>query len=159
VNTTSVSIPGFQGYAARESRAESERVFRAHLGKELTSQQERLGEVEIDLLTREDGRSAEVDRVVRELQIVIDDLTILEPGDATWLNRPKLREEDLELLQGIDLALLRLADQALRKTDEIVATYRDKRSLAAPIGDLIYILLGIAAKLNQRVDIIRTPLP
>lgn len=159
MNTTSAYIPGFQGYASREVRAQAERSLRAHLAKELTAQRDRLAEVEVDFLARDDHRFAEVDRAVWEMQLTIDVLDDSEGGTGPWLSRTKLRDEDLQLLHQIDLALLRGGDEVRGKTDEIVASYRAHQSLAASVGDLVYILLDMTDKIEQRKEIIREPLP
>ncbi len=151
-------VPGFQDYSRSADRGAADRLFRACLARELTDQRDRLSELEVELLGRSDRRAGEIDRAVMELELLIDIVKAFDASDAPWLNRERLREEDVEVLHRIDAILLRYNDRIAQKVTEIIGCRVTVDLFAPLVGDILITLREMTEKLERRAEVIQSPL-
>lgn len=126
----------------------------------LRQHRDRLAEIEIGLLARQDRRYAEVGRAVTGLQSLIDEIVTNDTcADGLWLRRQRLRDEDVALLQMADRALAKEVAHITDVAAEIYDASRENSSVAALVGEIELAAEQIKEKLAQRNEVMRNPLP
>ena len=148
-------IPGYRGYAEKETRREADKLLREHLAGRLRKGKEKIKdsrdklveEAKLDLLD-------EVDRVDLIYENVVDRLGFASYGYAGFFDAARVDEEALDRLYEFDEALAKAVDDVIAKTEAVTAVVSEGAEFKVPLDDLKAELRAFNEKLDQRKDTI-----
>lgn len=101
------AIPGYGGYRDKQLRRDADRLLREHIARELAQQGRKLPELQRRLIEAGQLRLVDdLERVVRRLQTLGDQVRTAASGYAGFFDAVKVREVELDRLYEFDQALL-----------------------------------------------------
>lgn len=147
-------IPGYKGYKNKEERRDNDQLLRAMLVQRLEKVRTGLNEV-INSLKGPAALEAagDLDRLVKRLEQVTDEVRFAERGYRGWFDIHKVREEELDSLYQFDAGLaedVALLETALKSLGEAA---RSGEPFTAHTGGMLDILLKFSAKMASRSNL------
>jgi len=101
------AIPGYGGYRDKQLRRDADRLLREYIARELAQQSRKLPQLQRQLIERGQLRLVDdLERVVRGLQTLGDQVRTVAGGYAGFFDAVKVREAELDRLYEFDQALL-----------------------------------------------------
>lgn len=145
-------IPGYRGYAEKETRREADKLLREHLAGRLREGRDALRDVR-DRLVGEAKLDAldDVDRVDLIFENVVDRLAFASYGYAGFFDAARVDEEALDRLYEYDEELAKAIDGILVKADAVAAAGDEFKT---PLDELKAELRAFEEKLDKRKEII-----
>ncbi len=149
------AIPGYHGYKEKEMRREADKILRLHLSGRFQEQRAKLSNVQSSLAS--EGKLEDLgllERVMLQLQLLIDRLKVAEYGYAGLFDAVRVKEEHLDALYLYDSALAMSVDQLAEKMDRLaiaVMAGEETRSIA---NDTLLLLQELNTTLDRRRDVI-----
>jgi len=145
-------IPGYRGYAEKETRREADKLWREHVAGRLRAGRDVLRDVR-DRLVGEAKLDAldDVDRVDLIYENVVDRLGFASYGYSGFFDAARVDEEALDRLYEYDEALAKSVDDILAKAEAVAAAGDD---FAKPLDELKAELRAFEDKLDQRKEAI-----
>jgi hypothetical protein len=145
-------VPGYRGYAEKETRREADKFLREHLAGRLRGGRDKLRDVRDKLVeeTKLDNLD-DVDRVDLIFETVVDRLGFASYGYAGFFDAARVDEEALDRLYEYDEALAKAVDGVLAKAEAVAAAGEDFKK---PLDELKAELRAFGDKLDKRKDAI-----
>ena len=131
IDTIAGFIPGYRGYAARETRRAQDKRLREHVAGVLDRGKRRLDQVALELVDA--GRLEpldDLDRLRRVFGRCADTLRFAEAGGSGLMDDVVVKDEDLDRVHAHDLTLLESA-QALATAAEALTAATAEDGVAA----------------------------
>jgi hypothetical protein len=145
-------IPGYRGYAEKETRREADKLLREHLAGRLRDGRDRLRDLRDKLVEEAKlDNLDDVDRVDLIFENVIDRLGFASYGYAGFFDAARVDEDALDRLYEFDEGLAKAIDDVLAKADAVAAAGDDFKK---PLDELKTELRGFEDKLDKRKDVI-----
>lgn len=148
-------IPGYRGYAEKETRREADKLLREHLAGRLKQGRERIKDVRDKLV---EGAKLEplddVDRVDLLYENVTDRLGFASYGYAGFFDAVRVDETALDKLYEFDEALATAVDVILEKTEAVATAANEGTEVKGPLDELKAELRAFEGKLDQRQETI-----
>jgi hypothetical protein len=148
-------IPGYRGYAEKETRREADKLLREHLAGRLRQGKDMIGDVR-DKLVEEAKLDLldDVDRVDLIYENVVDRLGFASYGYAGFFDAARVDEGALDRLYEFDESLAKGVDDVIAKTEAVKAAVGEGGDFKAPLDELKAELRAFNDKLDQRKDTI-----
>lgn len=148
-------IPGYKGYKNKEERRDNDQLLRAMLVQKLEGVRIGLNEA-INSLRGPSALTAagDMDRLVKRLEHVTDEVRYAERGYRGWFDVHKVREEELDSLYQFDSALaedVALLETALRSLAEAA---RAGEPVSAHAGGMLDQLFKLSEKMTSRSNLL-----
>ncbi|UCH77331.1 MAG: hypothetical protein JSU81_06205 [Candidatus Coatesbacteria bacterium] len=148
-------IPGYRGYAEKETRREADKLLREHLAGRLKQGRERIKDVRDKLAEEAKLESLDdVDRVDLLYEGVTDRLGFASYGYAGFFDAVRVDEAALDKLYEFDEALAKAIDVILEKTEAVGAAANEGADVKGPLDELKAELRAFEGKLDQRQETI-----
>jgi hypothetical protein len=145
-------IPGYRGYAEKETRREADKFLREHLTARLKNGKEKVQEVR-DRLADEnklDGLD-DVDRVDLLFENVVDRLGFASYGYAGFFDAARVDEAALDKIYEYDESLAKAIDDIVAKAEAVAGAGDDVKK---PLAELKDALRDFENKLDDRKGVI-----
>jgi hypothetical protein len=148
-------IPGYRGYAEKETRREADKLLREHLAGRLRQGKDMVKDAR-DKLVEESKLDDldDVDRVDLIYENVVDRLGFASYGYAGFFDTVRVDEGALDRLYEFDEALAKGVDDVIAKTEAVKAAVSEGAGFKAPLDELKTELRAFNDKLDQRKDTI-----
>lgn len=144
-------IPGYKGYKNKEERRDNDQLLRMMLVQRLEIIRGGLNEVVNSLRGPAALMAAgEVDRLVKRLEKVTDEIRFADRGYRGWFDVHKVQEEELDALYEFDSGLaedIGLLEEAMQALSEAA---RGGESITVHVGGMLDQLLRFSEKMNAR---------
>jgi hypothetical protein len=150
-------IPGYSGYKEKEMRREADRLLRLHLSERFQEQRGKLSSVQ-NLLASE-GKLEDLgllERVMLQLQLLIDRLKVAEYGYAGLFDAVRIKEEQLDALYMYDNALTVSVDQLAERMDKLAIAAIAGEEIRSSANDALLLLQESNTTMDRRKDAILT---
>jgi len=148
-------IPGYRGYAEKETRREADKLLREHLAGRLRQGKEKIKDVRDKLVEEAKlDQLDDVDRVDLIYENVVDRLGFASYGYAGFFDANRVDEEALDRLYEFDESLAKAVDDVIAKTEAVAAAVGEGGEFKKPLDDLKADLRAFNDKLDQRKDTI-----
>ncbi|MCS6964732.1 hypothetical protein [Thermoflexus sp.] len=131
-------LPGYAGYKEKEQRRDADRILREAIRRRLLGIADRLLGLQRELADRDLSHADELDRAVRRIQTLADQIGVARYGYAGFFDAIRIQEGELEALYRFDADLFQKAeelqenvdalDQALRGNSELLVALRSLES-------------------------------
>jgi hypothetical protein len=148
-------IPGYHGYKEKEMRREADKLLRLHLSERFQEQRTKLSNVQNHLAS--EGKIEDLgllERVMLQLQLLIDRLKVAEYGYAGLFDAVKIKEEHLDALYLYDNALTGSVSQLAEKMDKLAIEAMAGQELRMTATDALMLLQELNTTLDRRRDVI-----
>jgi hypothetical protein len=148
-------IPGYSGYKEKEMRREADRLLRLHLSERFQEQRGKLSNVQNYLAG--EGKIEELgllERVMLQLQLLIDRLKVAEYGYAGLFDAARIKEEQLDALYMYDNALTVSVDQLAEKMDKLAIAAMAGEEIRSAANDALLLLQELNTTMDRRKDAI-----
>ena len=148
-------IPGYHGYKEKEMRREADKLLRMHISERFQEQRTKLSNVQNQLAS--EGKLEDLgllERVMLQLQLLIDRLKVAEYGYAGLFDAVRVKEEQLDALYVYDSALTSSVDQLAEKMDKLAIAAMSGEELRALANDTLLLLQELNTTLDRRKDVI-----
>lgn len=148
-------IPGYGGYKEKEMRREADRLLRTHLSERFQEQRGKLSGVQNYLAS--EGKIEELgllERVMLQLQLLIDRLKVAEYGYAGLFDAVRIKEEHLDALYMYDNALTVSVDQLTEKMDKVAIAAMAGEEMRSAANDALLLLQELNTTMDRRKDAI-----
>jgi hypothetical protein len=148
-------IPGYRGYAEKETRREADKLWREHLAGRLRKGKDKLKDAR-DRLAEESKLDLldDVDRVDLIYENVVDRLGFAAYGYAGFFDAARVDEEALDRLYEFDEALAKEVDDIVAATEAVGAAVSQGGEFKGQLDELKAKLRAFNDKLDQRKDTI-----
>lgn len=148
-------IPGYKGYKNKEERRDNDQLLRGQLVQRLDAVRIGLNEV-INGLRGPAALAAagDMDRLVKRLEQVTDEVRFAERGYRGWFDVHKVREEELDRLYEFDSGLaedVALLETALGSLGEAA---RSGEPFTAHTGGMLDILFKFSGRMASRSNLL-----
>jgi hypothetical protein len=148
-------IPGYRGYAEKETRREADKLLREHLAGRLKQGRERIKDVRDKLVEGAKLDSLDdVDRVDLLYESVTDRLGFASYGYAGFFDAVRVDEAALDKLYEFDEALAKAIDVILEKTEAVTTAANEGADVIGPLDELKAELRAFEGRLDQRQETI-----
>jgi hypothetical protein len=148
-------IPGYHGYKEKEMRREADKLLRLHLSERFQEQRTKLSNVQNHLAS---GGKIEdlglLERVMLQLQLLIDRLKVAEYGYAGLFDAVRIKEEHLDALYLYDSALTGSVSQLAEKMDRLAIEAMGGQEIRTTATDALMLLQEVNTTLDRRRDVI-----
>ncbi|HUV86515.1 MAG TPA: hypothetical protein VMX79_05325 [bacterium] len=145
-------VPGYRGYAEKETRREADKLLREHLAGRLRGGRDKLRDVRDRLVDEAKlDNLDDVDRVDLIFETVVDRLAFASYGYAGFFDAARVDEEALDRLYEYDEELAKAVDGILAKAEAVAAAGDDVKK---PLDELKAELRAFEDKLDKRKDTI-----
>lgn len=104
-------LPGYAGYKEKEQRRDADRILREAIRHRLLEIADRLLGLQRELAERDLSQADELDRVVRRIQTLADQIGVARYGYAGFFDAIRIHERELEALYRFDADLLQKAEE------------------------------------------------
>jgi hypothetical protein len=133
------AIPGYQGYAARETRRDADRLLREHLVVLLDGVRNKLKRFQRELQSRGEFKPVtDLDRVARRMVRARDRMDHAPYGYAGFLDAVQVNEAELDRLYDYDLSIKDTLAQIEAAVDAVFTAPQDQfDNTMRKIGDEI----------------------
>ena len=148
-------IPGYHGYKEKEMRREADKLLRLHLSERFQEQRTKLSNVQSHLAS--EGKIEDLgllERVMLQLQLLIDRLKVAEYGYAGLFDAVKIKEEHLDALYLYDNALTGSVSQLAEKMDQLAIEAMGGQEIRPTATDALMLLQEVNTTLDRRRDVI-----
>jgi hypothetical protein len=148
-------IPGYAGYKEKEMRREGDKLLRMHLSERFQEQRSKLANVQNHLAS--EGRIEDLgllERVMLQLQLLIDRLKVAEYGYAGLFDAVRIKEEHLDALYLYDSALTMSVDQLAERMDKLAISAMGGEEIRSAANDALLLLQELNTTLDRRRDVI-----
>lgn len=148
-------IPGYHGYKEKEMRREADKLLRMHISERFQEQRTKLSNVQNQLAS--EGKLEDLgllERVMLQLQLLIDRLKVAEYGYAGLFDAVRVKEEQLDALYVYDSALTSSVDQLAEKMDKLAIAAMSGEELRPLANDTLLLLQELNTTLDRRKDVI-----
>ena len=148
-------IPGYHGYKEKEMRREADKLLRTHISERFQEQRTKLSNVQNQLAS--EGKLEDLgllERVMLQLQLLIDRLKVAEYGYAGLFDAVRVKEEQLDALYVYDSALTSSVDQLAEKMDKLAIAAMSGEELRSLANDTLLLLQELNTTLDRRKDVI-----
>lgn len=129
-------LPGYAGYKEKEQRRDADRILRETIRRRLRELADRLLGLQRELSERDLARVDEIDRIVRQLQTLADQVGVARYGYAGFFDAVRIGEAELEALYRFDADLLQKIEELQGSVDALGQTIRGGGDLAAALRPL-----------------------
>jgi hypothetical protein len=149
------AIPGYHGYKEKEMRREADKLLRLHLSERFQEQRTKLANVQNHLAS--EGKLEDLgllERVMLQLQLLIDRLKVAEYGYAGLFDAVRIKEEHLDALYLYDNALTGSVDQLAEKMDKLAIAAMGGEEIRTIANDALLLLQEVNTTLDRRRDVI-----
>jgi hypothetical protein len=148
-------IPGYQGYKEKEMRRDADKLLRMHLSRRFQEQRAKLTGVQDHLAS--EGKLEDLgllERVMLQLQLLIDRLRVAEYGYAGLFDALRVKEEQLDALYIYDNALTSSVDQLAEKMDRLGSVALAGEEIRTVASDCLLLLQELNTTFDRRKDVI-----
>jgi len=148
-------IPGYHGYKEKEMRREADKLLRMHISERFQEQRTKLSNLQNQLAS--EGKLEDLgllERVMLQLQLLIDRLKVAEYGYAGLFDAVRVQEEQLDALYVYDSALTSSVDQLAEKMDKLAIAAMSGEELRPLANDTLLLLQELNTTLDRRKDVI-----
>ena len=148
-------IPGYHGYKEKEMRREADKLLRMHISERFQEQRTKLSNLQNQLAS--EGKLEDLgllERVMLQLQLLIDRLKVAEYGYAGLFDAVRVKEEQLDALYVYDSALTSSVDQLAEKMDKLAIAAMSGEELRSLANDTLLLLQELNTTLDRRKDVI-----
>ena len=148
-------IPGYSGYKEKEMRREADKLLRLHLAERFQEQRGKLSNVQNYLAG--EGRIEDLgllERVMLQLQLLIDRLKVAEYGYAGLFDAVRIKEEQLDALYTYDNALTVSVGQLGEKMDKLAIAAMGGEEIRTAANDALMLLQELNTTFDRRRDVI-----
>jgi hypothetical protein len=148
-------IPGYHGYKEKEMRREADKLLRLHLSERFMEQRGKLANIQNHLAS--EGKLEDLgllERVMLQLQLLIDRLKVAEYGFAGLFDAVRVKEEHLDALYMYDNALTVSVDQLAEKMDKLAIAAMAGEEIRSVANDALLLLQELNTTLDRRKDAI-----
>jgi hypothetical protein len=148
-------IPGYSGYKEKEMRREADRLLRLHLSERFQEQRGKLSSLQNHLAS--EGKLEDLgllERVMLQLQLLIDRLKVAEYGYAGLFDAVRIKEEQLDALYMYDNALTVSVDQLAEGMDKLAIAAMAGDEIRSTASDALLLLQELNTTLDRRKDAI-----
>lgn len=129
-------LPGYAGYKEKEQRRDADRILRETIRQRLRELADRLLVLQRELAERELSRVDEIDRVVRRIQTLADQVGVARYGYAGFFDAVRIGEVELEALYRFDADLLQKIEELQGGVDVLAQVIRGGGDLPAALRPL-----------------------
>ena len=151
-------LPGIRGYADKELRRDADKRLREQLALHLTEQKLQLINLQQQLLQRSGLRHlAMVDRLIQQVQILVDRIKSASYGYAGLFAAVKIQEPQLAALHRFDLGLAAQIGHFADTVASTASTIGDETQLVAALNKLETTIAGLVTYFGQRQAAITSP--
>ena len=136
-------VPGYAGYADKESRRDTDKIVRMHLAGQLQEVKAAFDHFTADL-TRKPGcleLLTPANSIAKLLEKLIDRLKFADYGYAGFFDQDKIQEPQLDAMYQFDLAL-----------SQAVMDFQNKVKVLQPDADILKALLSDLQAFDQRLN-------
>jgi hypothetical protein len=157
LETLAGKIPGYHGYKEKEMRREADKLLRLRLSERFQEQRTKLTNVQSHLAS--EGKLEDLgllERVMLQLQLLIDRLKVAEYGYAGLFDAVRVREEHLDALYLYDSALMTSVDQLAEIMDRLAIAAVGGEEIRSTANDALLLLQELNTTLDRRKDVILT---
>ena len=148
-------IPGYHGYKEKEMRREADKLLRMHLSERFQEQRAKLTSVQDHLAS--EGKLEDLgllERVMLQLQLLIDRLKVAEYGYAGLFDAVRVKEEHLDALYTYDNALTSSVDQLAGMIDKLRSAAMAGEETRTSANDCLLLLQELNTTFDRRKDVI-----
>jgi len=148
-------IPGYGGYKEKEMRREADRLLRLHLSERFQEQRGKLSSLQNHLAS--EGKLEDLgllERVMLQLQLLIDRLKVAEYGYAGLFDAVRIKEEHLDALYMYDNALTVSVGQLADGMDKLAIAAMAGDEIRSTASDALLLLQELNTTLDRRKDAI-----
>ena len=148
-------IPGYRGYAEKETRREADKLLRTELARRLKKGREKVEEVR-DRLAQAAALDQldDVDRVSLLFENVVDRLGFASYGYAGFFDAQRVGEDALDRMYDYDQGLAAAVDGVNAKADALAQAAAASADIIPPLTDLKNELKAFEQKLDDRQNAI-----
>ena len=146
-------IPGYSGYKEKEMRREADKLLRMFLSERFQEQRGKLSSVQSHLAS--EGKIDDLgllERVMLQLQLLIDRLKVAEYGYAGLFDAVRIKEEHLDALYMYDNALTVSVDQLAEKMDKLAIAAMAGEEIRSTANDALLLLQELNTTFDRRRD-------
>ena len=150
-------IPGYHGYKEKEMRREADKILRLYLAERFQEQRTKLSNIQNNLAS--EGKLKDLgllERVMLQLQLLIDRLKVAEYGYAGLFDAVRVKEEQLDALYMYDNALTVSVDQLAEMMDKLAIAAIAGEEIRSPANDALLLLQELNTTLDRRKDAMLT---
>jgi hypothetical protein len=148
-------IPGYHGYKEKEMRREADKLLRLHLSERFMEQRGKLANIQNHLASEGELEDLGLlERVMLQLQLLIDRLKVAEYGFAGLFDAVRVKEEHLDALYMYDNALTVSVDQLAEKMDKLAIAAMAGEEIRSVANDALLLLQELNTTLDRRKDAI-----
>ena len=154
-------IPGYGGYLEKEMRRDADKMLRDYIAAQLEQQRKRIAEAQHELLSAPGGLDlmADVDRVLKRLQLLIDRLRVAVYGYAGWFDAVTIRDQELDALYNYDRMLLDEIETVDTQVQAFIQAVEDEGEIKPALKALRSTLNGLHEHVDRRKDVLTGALP
>ncbi len=145
-------IPGYEGYARRKSRRETDQALRRNLAQSLDDCQKALDDVGRKAV--EDGSlevAGKIDKMKGALGRLANNLRYAEYGASGFFDRVQVKERDLDRIHKYDLRLKKETE----KLETDIRAIGETQDLDEALEGLRERIAELIEKVDQRMNIIK----
>ena len=157
LETLAGKIPGYHGYKEKEMRREADKILRLHLAERFQEQRSKLANVQNNLAS--EGKLEDLgllERVMLQLQLLIDRLKVAEYGYAGLFDAVRVKEEQLDALYMYDNALTVSVDQLAEIMDKLAIAAMAEEEIRSSANDALLLLQELNTTFDRRKDAMLT---
>jgi hypothetical protein len=157
LETLAGKIPGYHGYKEKEMRREADKILRLFLADRFQEQRSKLSNVQNNLAS--EGKLEDLgllERVMLQLQLLIDRLKVAEYGYAGLFDAVRIKEEQLDALYMYDNALTVSVDQLTEIMDKLAIAAMAGEEIRSTANDALLLLQELNTTFDRRKDAILT---
>ncbi len=147
-------LPGYAGYKEKEQRRDADRILREAIRLRLREIADRLLGLQRELAERDLSRVDELDRVVRRIQTLADQVGVARYGYAGFFDALRIEEAELEALYRFDADLLQKIEELQERIDVLDQTVHGGGDLSAVLLPLNRHLQELQAAWERRVEVL-----
>ena len=157
LETLAGKIPGYHGYKEKEMRREADKILRLFLADRFQEQRSKLSNVQNNRAS--EGKLEDLgllERVMLQLQLLIDRLKVAEYGYAGLFDAVRIKEEQLDALYMYDNALTVSVDQLTEIMDKLAIAAMAGEEIRSTANDALLLLQELNTTFDRRKDAILT---
>ncbi|WP_376788829.1 hypothetical protein [Thermoflexus sp.] len=147
-------LPGYAGYKEKEQRRDADRILRETIRQRLRELADRLLGLQRELSERDLSRVDEIDRVVRRIQTLADQVGVARYGYAGFFDAVRIGEAELEALYRFDADLLQKIEELQGSLDALAQAIRGGGDLPAALRPLESQLQELQGLWERRLELL-----
>lgn len=147
-------LPGYAGYKEKEQRRDADWILREAIRHRLREIADRLLRIQRELAERDLSRVDEIDRLVRRIQTLADQIGVARYGYAGFFDAIRIEEAELEALYRFDADLLQKIEELQERIDVLDQAVHSGGDLSAVLPPLDRHLQELQATWERRVEVL-----